>query len=67
MSVRNLYCLFPSEIRELHRSIETYNTVHDHTGDICIQEYLRNLYIGNTKSSKIDKIHKCYVLCLKLE
>ena len=69
-----------AEIRELQRSIETYDmryfpqhvllctsTVHDKSGDICIQGYLRILWIGNTKSSKIDKIHKCNVLCLKLE
>ena len=63
------------EIRELQRSIETYDmpyfpphillctsTVHDQSGDICIQGYLRILWIGNTKSSKIDKIHKRYVM-----
>ena len=43
------------------------STVHDQSGDICIQGYLRILWIGNTKSSKIEKTHKCYVLCLKLE
>ena len=31
------------------------------------QGYIRILLIGNTKSSKIDKINKCNVLCLKLE
>ena len=71
---------FTSEIRELQRSIKTYDmryfpqhvllctsTVHDQSADICIQGYLRILWIGNAKSSKIVKIHKCYVLCLKLE
>ena len=43
------------------------STVHDQSANICIQGYLRILWIRNTKSSKIDKIHKCYVLCLKLE
>ena len=33
------------------------STVHDQSGDICIQGYLKNLWIGNTKSSKIDKIY----------
>ena len=74
------YCtVFNPEIRELQRSIETYDmryfshyvplctsTVHNQSGDICIQGYLRILLIGNTKSSKIDKIWKWYVLCLKL-
>ena len=59
---------FSTEIRELRRSIETYDkrhfpqhvllctsTVHDQSGDICIQGYLRILWKGNTKSSKIDK------------
>ena len=66
--------------RELQRSMETYDmpyfpqhvllctsSVHDQSGDLCIQGYLRILWIGNTKTSKIDKIHKRYVLCLKLE
>ena len=44
------------------------STVHDQSANICIQGYLRILpWIRNTKSSKIDKFHKCYVLCLKLE
>ena len=64
-----------SEIRELQRSINTYNiryfpqhvllctsTVHDQSGDICIQGYLRILWIGNAISLKIDNIHKRYVL-----
>ena len=42
------------------------STVHDQSGDICIQGYFRILWIGNAKSSKIDKIDK-YVLCLKLK
>ena len=66
------------EIRELQRSTNIYNmryfpqhvlfctsTVHDQ--DICIQGYLRILWIGNAISLKIDNIHKRYVLCLKLE
>ena len=65
-------------IRELQRSTNIYNmryfpqhvlfctsTVHDQ--DICIQGYLRILWIGNAISLKIDNIHKRYVLCLKLE
>ena len=61
-----------SEIRELQRSISTYNmryfllctsTVHDQSGDICIPGYLRILWIGNAKSLKIDNIYKRYVLC----
>ena len=69
-----------SEIRDLQRSINTYNmryfsqhvllcksTVHHQSGDICIQGYLRILWIGNAKSLKIDNIHKRYVLCLKLK
>ena len=43
------------------------STVHDQSGDICIQVYLRILWIGNAKSLKIDNIQKGYVLCLKLE
>ena len=43
------------------------STVHDQSGDICIRGYLRILWVGNAKSLKIDKIHKFYVLCLKLE
>ena len=55
------------EIRELQRSIETNDmryfpqhvllctsTVHDQSANICIQGYLRILWIGNTKSLKID-------------
>ena len=73
----NLY-LVPG-IRGLQRSINIYNmryypqhvlctsTVHDQSGDICIQGYLRILWIGNAKSFKINNIHKHYVLCLKLE
>ena len=38
------------------------STVHDQSASICIQGYLRILWIGNTKSSKIDK-----KFCLKLE
>ena len=58
---------FEPEIRELQRSIKTYDmryfpqhvllctsTVHDQSANICIQGYLRILWIGNTKSSKID-------------
>ena len=68
------------EITELQRSLETCDmryfsqhvllctsTVHDQSGDICIQGYLKILWIQNTKSSKIDSIHKFYVPCLKLE
>ena len=57
--------IFQSEIRELQKSIETYDmryfqqhvllctsTVHDQSGDICIQGYLKIFWIGNTKSSK---------------
>ena len=68
-----------TEITELQRSINTYNmryfpqhvllctsTVHDQSGDICIQGYLRILWIGNAKSLK-KNIHQIYVLCLKLE
>ena len=68
------------EIRDLQRSIITYNmrylpqlvllctsTVHDQSGNICIQGYLRILWIGNEKYLKIDNVHKRYVLCLKLE
>ena len=71
---------FHAEIRELQRLIETYDiryfpshvllctsTVHDQSADICIQGYLGILWIRNTKSSKIDWIHKCYVCCFKLE
>jgi len=78
LSAGNLY-LVP-EIRELQRSINIYNmryypqhvllctsTVHNQSGDISIQGYLRILLIGNAKSLKIDNIHKRYVLCLKLE
>ena len=67
-----------TEKRELQRSIETYDmryfprhvllctrTVHDQSANICIQGYLGILWIGNAKSSKIDKIHKCYVSCFK--
>ena len=43
------------------------STVHDQSGDICIQGYLRILGIGNAKSLKKDNIHNRYVLCLKLE
>ena len=55
------------EIRELLRSIEAYDmryfpqhvllctcTVHDQSANICIQGYLRILWIRNTKSTKID-------------
>ena len=42
-------------------------TVHDQSGDICIQGYSWILGIGNAKSLKIDNIHKRYALCLKLE
>jgi len=62
------------EIRELKRSINTYNmryfpqhvqlftsTVHDQSGDIFIQGYLRILWKGNAKSFKVDNIHKRYV------
>ena len=72
--------MLATEIRKLQRSINNYNmryfpqhvllctsTVHDQSGDICIQGYLRILWIGNSKSFKIDNIHKRYVLCLKLE
>ena len=51
------------EIRELQRSIETYDmryfsqdvllctsTVHDQSANICIQRYFRILWIRNTKS-----------------
>ena len=51
------------EIRELQRSINTYNmryfpqhvllctsTVHDKLADICIQGYLRILWIRSTKN-----------------
>ena len=39
------------------------STVHDQSGDICIQGYLRILWIGNAKSlKKCDNIHKCYVM-----
>ena len=68
------------EIRVLQRLINTYNmryfphhvllctsTVHDQSGDICIQGYLRILWIQNTKSSNKDWFFKCYVSCLKLE
>ena len=54
------------DIREL-RSIETYDiryftqhvllctsTVHEQSANICIQGYLRILWIQNPKSSKID-------------
>ena len=67
---------FITEIRELN----TYNmqyfpqhvllctsAVHDQSWDVCIQEYLRIIWIGNVKSLKIDNIHKRYVLFLKLE
>ena len=43
------------------------SSVHDQSEDISILGYLRILWIGNATSLKIDKIHKCYVLCLKLE
>ena len=43
------------------------STVHDQSGDICIQGYLNILRIGNAKSLKINNIHEYYVLCLKLE
>ena len=69
-----------SEIRELQRLIQIYDmrhflqhvllctsTVHDQSGDICIQGYLKILWIRNIKSSKIDWIHKCNVSCFKLE
>ena len=63
--------IFCSEIREVKRSINTYNmryyfpqhvllctrTVHNQSGDICIQGYLRILRIGNGKSLKVDNIH----------
>ena len=68
------------EIRELQRLIETYemryfpqhvllctSTVHDQSANICIQGYLRILWIRNKKSSKIDWIHKFYVSCFKFE
>ena len=42
------------------------STVHDQSANICTQGYFRILWIRNTKSSKIDWIHKCYVSCLKL-
>ena len=79
MLISHSYLIRP-EIRELQRSIKTNDmryfpqhvllctsTVHDQSANICIQGYLRILWIGNAKSSKIVKIHKCYVLCLKLE
>ena len=37
-------------------------TVHDQSGDISIQGYLRMLWIGNAKALKNDNIHKLYVL-----
>ena len=43
------------------------STVHDQSGDICIQGYLRILWIGKATSLKIDNIHKRYVLGLKLK
>ena len=33
------------------------STVHDQSGDICIQGYLRILWIGNAKSLKIDNLN----------
>ena len=78
--VRRVKPGFYPEKRELQRSIETYDmryfpqhvllctsSVHDQSANICIQGYSRILWLGNTRSSKIDKIHKCYVLCFKLE
>ena len=62
------------EIRELQRSIENYDmrsfpqhvlhvllctsTVHDQSENICIQGYLRILWIQNTKSSKVEKVEE---------
>ena len=43
------------------------STVHDQSANICIRGYLGILWKRNTKSSKLDGIHKCYVSCLKLE
>ena len=37
--------------------------VHEQLENIYLQGYLRILWIRNTNPSKIDKIHKCYVLC----
>ena len=71
-SNNNISVLSSPEITELQRSNNTYNmryfpqhvllctrTVHDQSGDICIQGYLRILYINN--------IHERYFLCLKFE
>ena len=80
-AVRLIYsCFIPCVFHTRVTEINTYNmwyfpqhvllctsTVHDQSGDICIQGYLRIIWIGNTKSLKIDNIHKHYVLCLKLE
>ena len=73
-SIQSEDCTLIPEIRELQRSIKTYDmryfpqdvllctsTVHDQSGDICIQGYLRILWIRNTKSLKIDWIYKCYM------
>ena len=61
IDVRELFTSFKKlpEIRELQRSIETYDmlsfpqhvllctsTVHDQSANICIQGYLRILWIG---------------------
>ena len=66
------------EIKELQRSITAYDIwyfpqhfllctyVHDQSANICIQGYFRIRWIRNTKSSKKDWIHKCYVSCFKL-
>ena len=43
------------------------STVHDQSANVCFQGNLRILWIENTKFSKLDTIHKCYALCLKLE
>ena len=40
--------------------------VHEQLENICIQGYLRILWIRNTKPSKIDKIHKFYFFMLKV-
>ena len=58
------------EIRDLQRSITTYDiryfsqhvllctsTVHEQSANICLQGYLRILWIRNTKSSKKKRLN----------
>ena len=67
---KNVYTSEISFFALLHPCIAfsiVYNYCTHQSANICIQGYLLILWIRSTKSSKIDWIQKCFVICLKLQ